>query len=64
MLYQITEKGGSGKEYTVYAVDFAHDAFLVYDWEAHCFRWVMISDYMLASDKEKAAPAATGTARK
>ncbi len=62
-MFQIVKKDGSAEAYTVYAVDFNHDAFLVYDWAVHRFRWVVISEYMLASDK-KAVPAATGTARK
>lgn len=63
-MFQIANKDGSTDSYAVYAVDMNHDAFLIYDWKAHRFRWVMISDYMLASDKEKAASAATETARK
>ena len=62
MMYQIMNKL-TGEEYTVYAVDALHDAFLVYDWSSHRFRWVPIDDYRLASDKEKAAPEGNGYGR-
>lgn len=60
-MFQIALKGG-GRAYTVYAIDAAHDAFLIYDQPRARFRWVPIEEYMIAEEKENAVPAASGTA--
>lgn len=70
-MFQIVHKEAlcpkKGYEYevrTVYAVDMSHDAFLVYNRYLHRFVWVCIDEYIPADAIEKAASAATETARK